>query len=115
MAHVVILGAGLGDIQMAYDEIKGLGPEGGFAHSVCRTEHAMLAAEAWKAFGIKPVKSGAKQVSVCGERVLRFDRIVIQGLKIAGKLGKYNHKRPCASGCNSFIDAPLSRPVRQAF
>ncbi|MBF2019757.1 MAG: FAD-dependent oxidoreductase [Hydrococcus sp. C42_A2020_068] len=36
------------------DAIPGLGPEGGYTHSVCNPHHALLAREAWKEFEQNP-------------------------------------------------------------
>lgn len=36
------------------DAIPGLGPEGGYTHSVCNPHHALLAQEAWKKFEQNP-------------------------------------------------------------
>ena len=52
---------------LAFDEIKGLGPHGGFSTSVCQTAHAVEAAEAFDAFVTDPgpIIIGAAQGASC--------------------------------------------------
>lgn len=52
---------------LAFDEIKGLGPHGGYSSSVCQTAHALEAAEAFDAFVADPgpVIIGAAQGASC--------------------------------------------------
>ncbi len=52
---------------LAFDEIKGLGPHGGYSTSVCQTAHAVKAAEALDAFVADPgpVVIGAAQGASC--------------------------------------------------
>ena len=53
MAKIIIMGAGIGGIsldydylviatgpKLAFDEVEGLGPDGGFTQSICKTGHA---------------------------------------------------------------------------
>lgn len=52
--------------QLAFDEIKGLGP-GGFTESVCATNHATIAGEKWQNFidNPGPIVVGAAQGASC--------------------------------------------------
>ena len=52
---------------LAFDEIKGLGPHGGYSTSVCQTAHAVEAAEAFDAFVADPgpIIVGAAQGASC--------------------------------------------------
>jgi len=53
--------------KLAFDEVEGLGPHGGYTHSVCTTPHAVTAYEAWQAF-VKdpgPLIVGAAQGASC--------------------------------------------------
>lgn len=52
---------------LAFDEVKGLGPHGGFSGSVCQTAHAVEAARAFDAFAMDagPVVIGAVQGASC--------------------------------------------------
>lgn len=43
--------------RLAFDEIPGLGPDGGFTHSVCTTDHATSAWQAYQAFLQSPGRS----------------------------------------------------------
>jgi sulfide:quinone oxidoreductase len=53
--------------RLAFDEIPGLGPHGGFTHSVCKTDHASIMAERLEAFCASPgpVVIGAAQGASC--------------------------------------------------
>jgi sulfide:quinone oxidoreductase len=53
--------------RLAFDEVPGLGPHGGFTHSVCKTDHAMLIAERFEEFCANPgpVVIGAAQGASC--------------------------------------------------
>ncbi len=53
--------------ELAFDEVKGLGPHGGFSSSVCQTAHAVEAAMAFDAFVADPgpVIIGAAQGASC--------------------------------------------------
>ena len=53
--------------ELAFDEIEGLGPHGGYTHSVCTTPHATEASKAWADF-VKdpgPIVVGAVQGASC--------------------------------------------------
>ncbi|MGV6818914.1 MAG: NAD(P)/FAD-dependent oxidoreductase [Parvularcula sp.] len=53
--------------ELAFDEIEGLGPHGGYTHSVCTTDHAAETSKAWDAF-VKdpgPIVVGAVQGASC--------------------------------------------------
>lgn len=52
---------------LAFDEVPGLGPHGGFTQSVCKTDHANLMAEQFEAFCANPgpVIVGAAQGASC--------------------------------------------------
>ena len=52
---------------LAFDEVKGLGPHGGFSTSVCQTAHAVEAAKAFDAFVVDPgpIIIGAAQGASC--------------------------------------------------
>lgn len=53
--------------KLAFDEVPGLGPHGGFTHSVCTVDHAELAYEDWKKFveDPGPIVVGAVQGASC--------------------------------------------------
>ncbi len=53
--------------RLAFDEITGLGPDGGFTHSVCHVDHAREAAKAWEKFieAPGPIVIGAAQLASC--------------------------------------------------
>ena len=53
--------------KLAFDEVEGLGPEGGHTHSVCTTDHAESAYEDWKTFvdDPGPIVVGAVQMASC--------------------------------------------------
>jgi sulfide:quinone oxidoreductase len=52
---------------LAFDEVSGLGPDGGFTHSVCLTDHAAGAFDAWQQFiqAPGPIVVGATQGASC--------------------------------------------------
>ncbi|ABK44948.1 sulfide-quinone oxidoreductase [Magnetococcus marinus MC-1] len=53
--------------ELAFDEVEGLGPHGGYTQSVCSTPHAETACEGWEAF-LKdpgPIVVGAVQGASC--------------------------------------------------
>lgn len=52
---------------LAFDEIEGLGPHGGFTQSICHVEHAQRAAAAFDAFAANPgpIVVGAVQGASC--------------------------------------------------
>ncbi len=53
--------------ELAFDEIEGLGPHGGFTQSVCSIDHAMVAGEKWEEFckNPGPIVVGAVQGASC--------------------------------------------------
>lgn len=53
--------------ELAFDEIEGLGPHGGFTQSVCHVDHAVSAADAFEALAAAPgpVVVGAVQGASC--------------------------------------------------
>lgn len=53
--------------ELAFDEIDGLGPHGGFTQSVCHVDHAVTASERWEAFCANPgpIVVGAVQGASC--------------------------------------------------
>jgi len=53
--------------KLAFEEVEGLGPHGGYTHSVCTTNHAEVAYEGWKKFvdDPGPIVVGAVQGASC--------------------------------------------------
>jgi len=53
--------------KLAFDEVEGLGPHGGFTHSVCVVDHAMKSHDAWDDFTKHPgpIVVGAVQGASC--------------------------------------------------
>jgi sulfide:quinone oxidoreductase len=53
--------------KLAFDEVEGLGPDGGHTHSVCTTDHAEKAYDDWKKFveDPGPIVVGAAQMASC--------------------------------------------------
>ncbi|MEN0654257.1 FAD-dependent oxidoreductase [Hyphobacterium sp. WM6] len=53
--------------ELAFDEIEGLGPHGGFTQSICHVDHAADAKEKWEAFCADPgpIVVGAVQGASC--------------------------------------------------
>lgn len=53
--------------RLAFEEVPGLGPHGGFTHSVCKTDHALAMAEQFENFCANPgpVVIGAAQGASC--------------------------------------------------
>ncbi|MGE0765699.1 MAG: NAD(P)/FAD-dependent oxidoreductase [Hyphomicrobiaceae bacterium] len=53
--------------ELAFDEIEGLGPHGGFTNSVCHVDHALGAASAFESFCASPgpIVTGAVQGASC--------------------------------------------------
>jgi sulfide:quinone oxidoreductase len=53
--------------RLAFDEVPGLGPHGGYTHSVCKTDHASLMGQDFEAFCANPgpVVIGAAQGASC--------------------------------------------------
>lgn len=63
---------------LAFDEVPGLGPHGGFSVSVCQTAHAVEAAKAFEAFCAEPgpVIIGAAQGASCFGPAYEFAMMV---------------------------------------
>ena len=53
--------------RLAFDEVPGLGPHGGYTTSVCHVDHAALAADDWDKFMVEPgpIVVGAVQGASC--------------------------------------------------
>ena len=53
--------------KLAFDEIEGLGPHGGFTYSVCHVDHAMKSHDEWERFANNPgpIVVGAVQGASC--------------------------------------------------
>jgi sulfide:quinone oxidoreductase len=53
--------------KLAFEEVEGLGPHGGFTHSVCVVDHAMKSHDAWDDFAKNPgaIVVGAVQGASC--------------------------------------------------
>ena len=64
--------------ELAFDEIEGLGPHGGFTQSVCHVEHAERAAEAFEALARNPgpIVVGAVQGASCYGPAYEFAMIL---------------------------------------
>jgi len=69
--------------RLAFDEIPGLGPEGGFTQSVCTTAHAAAAWEAYRAFieAPGPVVVGAAPGASCFGPAYEFAMILDRDLR----------------------------------
>ncbi len=72
--------------ELAFDEIEGLGPDGGFTHSVCTVDHAEKAYEEWKRFCANPgpIVVGAVQMASCFGPAYEFAAIMDTDLKKRG-------------------------------
>ncbi|OHE81643.1 MAG: pyridine nucleotide-disulfide oxidoreductase [Lysobacterales bacterium GWF1_69_6] len=69
--------------RLAFDEVPGLGPEGGFTQSICTTEHAQTAWEAYEAF-LKdpgPIVVGAAAGASCYGPAYEFAMILDADLR----------------------------------
>ncbi len=69
--------------RLAFDEVPGLGPEGGFTQSICTTPHALLAWEAYQEF-LKdpgPVVVGAAAGASCFGPAYEFAMILDRDLR----------------------------------
>jgi len=64
--------------ELAFDEIEGLGPYGGFTQSVCLVDHAVDANIAWKEFckNPGPIVVGAVQGASCYGPAYEFAMIM---------------------------------------
>jgi sulfide:quinone oxidoreductase len=69
--------------QLAFDEIPGLGPHGGYTQSICHVDHAVKSAEAWETFCADPgpVVVGAVQGASCFGPAYEFAMIVDTDLR----------------------------------
>ena len=69
--------------ELAFDEVEGLGPEGGYTQSVCTIEHAEKAYVAWEEFCADPgpVLVGAVQMASCFGPAYEFAAIMDTDLK----------------------------------
>ncbi|PCI05216.1 MAG: pyridine nucleotide-disulfide oxidoreductase [Hyphomicrobiales bacterium] len=69
--------------ELAFDEIEGFGPNGGFTQSVCSVDHAVNAAEAWEVFckDPGPIVVGAVQGASCYGPAYEFAMIMDTELK----------------------------------
>jgi sulfide:quinone oxidoreductase len=69
--------------KLAFDEIPGLGPHGGFTHSVCHVDHAVTSEAAWQDFVAAPgpVVVGAVQGASCFGPAYEFAMIVDADLR----------------------------------
>jgi sulfide:quinone oxidoreductase len=63
---------------LAFDEVPGLGPDGGHTHSICQTGHAAATSAAWERFCANPgpVVIGAVQGASCFGPAYEFAMIV---------------------------------------
>src|SRR3990167_6224657 len=64
--------------RLAFDEVPGLGPEGGFTQSICTTPHATTAWQAYQAFleNPGPVVVGAAPMASCFGPAYEFAMIL---------------------------------------
>ena len=69
--------------RLAFDEIPGLGPDGGFTHSVCTTDHATSAWQAYQAFLQEPgpIVVGAAPGASCFGPAYEFAMILDRDLR----------------------------------
>ena len=72
--------------ELAFDEIEGLGPEGGYTQSVCTVDHAEKAHAEWEKFCANPgpVVVGAVQLASCFGPAYEFAAIMDTDLKKRG-------------------------------
>jgi len=72
--------------RLAFEQIPGLGPDGGHTQSVCNLDHALLAGEAWEAFleSPGPVVVGTAQGGSCFRASYEFLFNVKHRIKKAG-------------------------------
>lgn len=78
--------------KLAFEEVDGLGPESGFTHSVCTTDHAEKAYDDWKKFveDPGPIVVGAVQMASCFGPAYEFCFIMDTDLRKR----KIRHKVP---------------------
>jgi len=64
--------------ELAFDEIEGLGPHGGYTQSICRVDHAQMARRAFEAFAKDPgpIVVGAVQGASCYGPAYEFAMIL---------------------------------------
>lgn len=69
--------------RLAFDEVPGLGPEGGFTQSICTTPHATTAWQAYRAFleNPGPVVVGAAPMASCFGPAYEFAMILDSDLR----------------------------------
>lgn len=77
--------------ELAFDEIPGFGPHGGFTQSICHVDHATEAAKAWETFVADPgpIVVGAVQAASCFGPAYEFALIMeteLRRLKIRDKV-----------------------------
>ena len=72
--------------ELAFDEVEGLGPEGGYTHSVCTIDHAEKAYADWEKFCADPgpIVVGAVQMASCFGPAYEFAAIMDTDLKRRG-------------------------------
>lgn len=68
---------------LAFDEIPGFGPKNGFTQSICQTDHAAAAYQAWQQFVLKPgpIVVGAVQAASCFGPAYEFCMIMDTDLR----------------------------------
>ena len=69
--------------KLAFDEIPGLGPHGGFTQSICHVDHAVRSEHAWQAFvqDPGPIVVGAVQGASCFGPAYEFSMILDADLR----------------------------------
>jgi len=69
--------------RLAFEEVEGLGPNGGHTQSVCHVEHAVTAAKAWEEFVKNPghIVVGAVQMASCYGPAYEFAMIMDTDLR----------------------------------
>ena len=69
--------------RLAFDEVPGLGPHGGFTHSVCHVDHAVTAEQHWQDFVADPgpIVVGAVQGASCFGPAYEFTMIMETDLR----------------------------------
>ena len=69
--------------ELAFDEIEGLGPNGGYTQSICHVDHAVTASKAWEEFckNPKPIVVGAVQGASCFGPAYEFAMIMDTDLR----------------------------------
>ena len=69
--------------RLAFDEVPGLGPHGGFTQSVCHVDHAVTAEQHWQEFVANPgpILAGAVQGASCFGPAYEFTMIMETDLR----------------------------------